>query len=227
IVLLQKSEFDGQHQYVLLVKEGSSAKTIVFDPDTQNINQILLTGKYYIGNIEKDLEIPIDATINANLTKKPFSSFMFGLIFSKNSMLPIADRIKLWLFAKDLKEADISNSQLQLPVTADENKTIEKLFTDRTLYQEAKTITIVNSTDLNGLASRFAKLLTNIGANVIMVTSGNTQQKSSIQYVGATSYTLSRISRIIGVVPKVINSTTAISDITVIIGEDKVNTNKF
>jgi len=228
IGLLRQSKFDGKHQYVLLLEDADKSEIVSFNPDTQNIIQVFLTGNYNINDLAKTLEIPIDGKISVNDPKKPIPSILAKTLFSKNKKsLTVADIIRLWLFSKSIKTEDYQNITFQMPIDDNSVKEIAKIFTDRTLYQEAKTITVVNATGENGIGGRFAKLLTNIGGNVIVISTGDISQKSKIQFVGEKSYSLSRISQILEISPKPDTSKSAISDITVIIGEDRANANIF
>jgi hypothetical protein len=229
ITLLRNSTFDSKHQYNVLATNEKESELLSFNPDTQSMSKVTLKGKpEQNSNLEKSIAVPVDAKVTSDQLDKPIPDFLLGLMVSKNKKsLSLADTIKLWLFARAVKQSDISETELQLPLSEEESKNIPRIFTDRSIYQEAKTITIINATEENGLGSRFAKLLTNIGGNVIMVTSGNKTNKSSISYVGNESYTLSRISKIINILPVLYKDKSAISDITVIIGEDKSNPDNF
>src|SRR5258708_40377226 len=97
---------------------------------------------------------------------------------------------------------------------------VSQMFIDQTFYQENVSMSVVNATDSSGVGSRLAKFLTNMGGNVVSVTSGDTiQTESSIQYFGKQTYTLKQLQHILHF-PLVRMQKPSISDIIVTIGEN-------
>ena len=66
-----------------------------------------------------------------------------------------------------------------------------------------------------------------MGGNVIIVaTSGSPQKKSKISYIDKETYTVRRLTKILKY-ETIRESNNAISDITITIGDDKINTSPF
>jgi hypothetical protein len=86
---------------------------------------------------------------------------------------------------------------------------------------------IINASDVSGVGGRLANLVVNLGGDPILVTTaGNAQNASKIIYYQTKSYTVKRLSSYLGF-PAQESDKQGISDITIIIGEDKVNKLNF
>ena len=68
---------------------------------------------------------------------------------------------------------------------------VSTALTDQDISSENITIQVINATNVTGLAQRLGRVLTNLGADVVDVSSAqNNQAKSTIMYFGNDSYTL-------------------------------------
>ncbi|KKQ29054.1 MAG: hypothetical protein US43_C0009G0001, partial [Candidatus Levybacteria bacterium GW2011_GWA1_37_16] len=104
---------------------------------------------------------------------------------------------------------------------------VGRLASDTSIEKDHQTIRIINGTEVIGLGNRLARLITNMGGDVIIVaTSDSLIKKSSILYIDKKTYTVERLQKVLGYeVAKEENN--AISDITIVIGEDKLNSLPF
>ena len=104
---------------------------------------------------------------------------------------------------------------------------VSELFIDPTIQEEKVTIEIINATGRSGLGQRLERLLSHIGGNVIAVTTSSKRMKiSSVTYFGDKTYTLSRIHLILKI-PLVYTEKSQLADITIVIGDDIINTKRF
>lgn len=95
--------------------------------------------------------------------------------------------------------------------------------TDPTIQLEHKTIAIFNSTDHPQLAQRAARLITNIGGDVIVTSNGQNKFKTT-SVVGEKSKTLDRLKQIFGsndiIYPKDEDLVSSRAQINLFLGED-------
>ncbi|MDE2026040.1 MAG: LytR C-terminal domain-containing protein [Patescibacteria group bacterium] len=223
VLFLEKSSFDGSHQFIL-AKEGEKNELISFNPDQQSVEIVDYSAKLGVPPGQR-FALPLDGTIHEN--GQGLRDMLFGALFHHNGTVSPVDIVKLLWFSATLPKNGVSTETL--PVDDQQAALrIPRLFQDKSLYAEGKSITIVNATDVSGLGTRLAKLLTDIGANVIMVsTADSPASHSSITYNGDSSYSLSRLQKILHITPKQVPSVSAISDITITIGNDMAQTAIF
>lgn len=223
-LLFQQSSFDGKQQFSLEIQEPKQTRFVVFNPSDDSIHMLLLTGKVP-DNPELTLGIPVDARIVSTQDIDSPDALGKGLIFNRKELHAtptIIDGINLFIFSHTAHD-DKALSQQAVLNGADQDTLFTKIFTDEAIFQEGKSISIVNGTGISGLGSKVQQLLAHIGANVISVTTADTPSpKSAIRYTGDTSYTVSRISGILHI-PTIHLSTASISDITVVLGRDAMS----
>ena len=218
-IIVSRSRFDGQHQFILQVNERSGqGELIVFSPDTHTISLLTLTGSDVSTSAVRTLQLPVDGVVNDARTSD-IGSLLLGM--SDKDTINILDRIRLFVFDKTVAGDNIAEKSIHLPADQVELDSLSQLTTDQTLYKEAMTISVVNGSGVSGLGNAVAKVLTHVGANVISVTTADDTQKSShIVYTGNKTYTVNRLSRIFKITPTM-TTKAGIADITLIIGEDK------
>lgn len=221
-MFLQTSRFDGAHQFTIIAT-GKSGEVISFNPDQQNITDVKI-GNDTTKLLGQQLEVPVDGEIPQGISG--ISGMLFASLIHHSATISPVDIIKLLWFIttvpKDsINTVNLSSDSQQLSFL------IPKLFQDKTLYMEGKSITIVNATGISGFGSRLAKLLTNIGANVIMVSTADIDSPhSAISYTGEKSYTISRLEKILHISSQN-SSNNSLSDITITIGKDLEKTEIF
>lgn len=222
VLIVTRSHFDGQHQFVLQVDENkSTSMVVIFAPDTHTISLLTLSGVDAAHSALTTIGLPVDATMHSVIEGGSTSDIVGRVLSSSSDTLNILDRIKLFIFSKTVADEDIAAKSIQLPLPESLDTTVAQLTTDHTLYKEAMTVAIVNGSGISGLGNATAKLLTHIGANVISVTTADKEQRlSSISYTGEKTYTVSRLGKIFDIVPTV-TTKAGIADVIVTIGQDK------
>lgn len=138
------------------------------------------------------------------------------------------DKIK----QKDLENTDLlaeeklaDGTDVLIPDTFKIDSMLESLV-DPEIYSEHKDIAIFNSTDHPQLAQKAARIITNLGANVIITSNG--QNKYKVTYVvGEKSKTLDRLIQIFGsgdiIDPKDGDLVSSRAQINVFLGENYFN----
>ncbi len=201
--VIRDSHFDGSHQLNILVKDGKGSDLLYsFSPDTSSIS--ILSAQ--VSALPKDGEI-----VNAQLSDSPKNIVLQALLHGTSTLTRL-DLLRLFLFTQGVNRNNITITP-----------TLSAAFYDHTLFQEGQTIAIVNATDISGLGNIVAKMLSNMGANVISITSTVAhQKKSTLFYFGNVSYTAHRLSKVLAI-PAIQTKEAGVADITIVIGEE----NKF
>lgn len=229
ISIMRAGQFDDSKRFTLVITNDKNTEVISLSPDSKNIAIFKFNGIVDPIQAGRHLEIPIDAFIiyPMDLNQKPNSLFVKA-IFSYNNLktnLTIIDLLKLALFVRTIPENSISTK-----IVGDINNLesiVGRLATDNLIEKDRQTIQIINGTDTIGLGNRLARLITNMGGDVIIVTtSDNPRKKSMISYIDKKTYTVGRLQKVLGF-DAIKEADNAISDITIVIGEDKVDSLPF
>ncbi len=229
-VLVAESRYDGKHQFNVEIQTSSHPRVVSFSPEAHTLAILDVMGKVRISELQKDLEIPIDAYItgqpNGSVANALWQS-MFS--FHAKSNINFVDKMKLWFLATSIHSDALSEDSVTLPISEDVSTNIlQKVFLDKTIYQEAKTIAIVNASGISGMGGRLARLITDIGGNVIMVsTSQSLSEHSHVSYNGSYTYTNKRIDEIVHVQENQSSDKPVIADIMIVIGTDFTSTEAF
>ena len=105
---------------------------------------------------------------------------------------------------------------------------VKKYFADSRIKKEGIKIEILNATDYPGLANQLARLVTNMGGEVISVANSSINPPadgltSSIQYQEKElkkNYTLQKLERILGVKAEIGEMAESRADLVILVGED-------
>lgn len=228
INIYQKSFFDGQHQFVLGVDGGNpdSSDILIFSPDKPEVAILEFNGEHSARTVADTLLVPLDGVLRSGVfvNQKNIEHFFRSNIFHSNNTSSVTgiDSIRLWWFVRALKQSQISVQAFKMPITEDDLQTIQPLFIDDRLYQEGKTIEVMNASGKLGYGSRIGKTLSNIGLDVIAIGTADTRTNTTtIVYSGNITYTLSRLEHIFGVRAKPGSGVNpSIADILVTVGMD-------
>lgn len=231
--ILSKSRFDSENRFTISVSNGKDLEIISFSPKSQSISVLKILGETKSLNMNRFLEIAIDGEVKSFLNKKDFKvpDLMFQFIFNYKDLktnLTIIDILRLYLFSKTLpinyiNYKKISTSQDALTL----DKIIPPLFKDEIIEKENLSIKIVNGTDVTGLGNRLSRLISNMGGNVVIIASSDsTENYSTISYFGNKTYTIEKISKILGFKLNKLDKKT-IADIVIVIGKDSLPKLKF
>lgn len=231
--LIKNSKFDGSHKFNIAVVTKNETQIISFSPSNKSITTLLVKEEIDKENIAKSLGIPIDGEIftNDNLTKNNLSVMLLkSALFLGNSAkdLTIIDLMRLSLFARTISESSIYEREFSNKFNSAQKSTIISLtFTDPSIYEENQIIGVVNATDVFGLGGKLANLVSHMGGNVVLVSSADKREKTSkIIYSGKLTYTAKKLSSYLNY-PLEKKDKKSIYDVIIIIGEDKLEINKF
>lgn len=251
VSLVAQSRFDGKHRFTIgLSNKKSNISVVSFAPDNLSVSYLLINPDLMDGkgdletknikvkelNIIKNLSIPVDAFIEFSSNdfgflkpkddKKSIDFKMQDIILNYKNIktdLTVVDLLRLWVFYKTVPSHSVSGKDF----TSGKNgfiisKVSSSLFNDYTVSQEKISIEIINGTEILGLGNRLAGLITNMGGNVVAVsTSDKPIEKSEISYFGEKTYTLERLVKILSF-KTIVSDKQEISDITVKLGKDTV-----
>jgi len=231
VLLISQSTFDNAHQYTIAVIAEKKVKLISFIPENDTISALTVTGKFDTSLIGKTLEVPYDGKIIGDI-KENIRSLLKNRIFSikkEETGMNSLDIVKLWWYAKSVPPNRIIEATISLPENQNNGENIiQKLFTDKTVYQEAKTIQIINATGIGGYGNRLSKLLTNIGGNVIILAGSNKPFPSTtVTYATELSYTVAKLEKILHVQATQTIQKPVVAEITITIGKDMIGTKIF
>ncbi len=234
VSVFQKSTFDGENHFTVnVVGKDENTSLVSFAPKSNAIYVLNIENGKNKNLIDK-FEIPIDGEINADISitegniKSSFFKFLIPFKV-KETNLTIFDLLRLSFYANSVSINSIYQKDISI---SDDRATLKSLgvysyFIDQGIAEEKISIEVVNGTDEFGLGNKLAGFLSNIGANVIMVSTGdNLAKKSVIEHFGEESYTLKKLSRVLNFPIKKINKK-KLGNITVIIGKDALEKNKF
>lgn len=231
IDVVMASKFEDSKRFTLSISDGKNLEVVSLSPSSKNIEIFKLSGDIKPAEVGRFLEIPIDGFISfpsLNLNQKINSTLMSAILNCNKikTNLTIIDFLKLMWLAKSIPESSVDIIQVG-NAAGEPDKIIGRLVTDDFIEKDNQTIQIINATSVNGLGSRLAKLISNMGGNVIFVmTENNQRKKSSITYIDKKTYTIEKLQKVLGYeVVKEPNN--ALSDITIIIGEDKLDALPF
>jgi hypothetical protein len=231
IAVVRSSQFDGSTRFTLSISNGHNIEIMSLSPDSKSAVIFKLNNNIDSAQAGKLLEIPLDGFVISNsldLNQKIESLFM-NAIFNCNKYktnLTIIDFARLAMLVRAIPENSIDVRSVG-DMSGLDNNAVGSLVNDPFIEKDHQTIQIINGTKISGLGSRLARLITNMGGNVIIVATENSQKKSSvISYIDKKTYTVEKLQRILGY-EAIQNKKDAISDITIIIGEDKINSNPF
>lgn len=215
------AKFDGSHQVILEVQSApTEASLVALSPDNQTASVLHISSSSG-GDFGKYLGIPVDMKVTADPTLALSDLGQYILFhLNKKDTLNMIDRVRIFLYTSQLKATDISQKAITLNDHSGAfDSIIPELFNDHTLYSENVTIAIVNGTGVVGLGNAAARVVSDLGGNVISVSTGNITSVSSLVYHGQQSYTTKRLADIFHA--KIHQTTsTMLSDIVITIGEN-------
>lgn len=232
IIVVKQGQFDASRRFTLSITNGRNIEVMSLSPSSKNITVFKLNDSVKPADTGRLLEIPIDGFValdSLDLNQKISPLFMKA-IYNYNKIktnLTIIDLFKLAMLAKTIPEGSINVRIVKDASRLELDKVVGRLAIDDLLEKEQQTIQIINGTDVVGLGNRLAKFITNMGGDVIIVaTSDSSIKTSAISYIDKKTYTVERLQKVLGY-EAIRKADNAISDITIIIGEDKLNNLPF
>lgn len=234
VLVVMAGQFDDSKRFTLSVTNGKSIEIISLSSSSKNIAVFKFKDNIRPTEAGRLLKVPIDGFIisdTLDLNQK-FNSLFVKAIFNYNSLktnLTIIDLLKLAMLARTIPANSINVRMVgDRDISGlESDMVVGRLVSDTLIEKDHQTIQIINGTDIIGLGNRLARLITNMGGNVIIVaTSDSPVKKSVILYIDKKTYTVERLQKVLrfNVVREADN---AISDITIVVGEDKINSAPF
>jgi hypothetical protein len=232
LLIVKDSRFDGSHNFIVSFIGKDREEVVSFSPQNRTLSILDIDSKYNNKDLTKTFEIPIDGTVvSQNINSDNISSPLLKGVISLGQplkKLTILDALRLFLFCKTIPQNNVYERQLSSGLNDAQRSTVINLsLTDTSIYQENQTIQIINASNVPGLGTRLATLITNIGGNVILVsTADETLQKSQIVYYGDKTYTVKKISDYLQI-PAVVSNQRGVADVIITIGKDKISSPDF
>lgn len=232
VSVIRAGQFDDSKRFTLTVTNGKSTEIMSLYPSAKTIAVFKLNDDVKPEEAGKLLEVPIDGFVMSNfldLSQKVNSLFMKA-IFNYNSLktnLTIIDLFKIVMITRIIPENSVSVKTVGDTSGLESDKIVGHLVADDLIEKDRQTIQIINGTGVSGLGNRLARFITNMGGDVIIVaTSDSSQNKSRISYIDKKTYTAERLQKVLGY-EAVREAGNAISDITIVVGSDKINSAPF
>ena len=225
-LLYNQSKFDGNTPLNILVY-GKEASVLAISPSDKKLSAFLLKEKTSKENISALLGLPFDAEIKSDSFE--YSGNVKGRVSAlllnykdANTDLNLFDRVRLFLFVQGLSKENLSAQAISKNQPISEiDRIITSGASDRKIIDEGLSIEIINASGVDGEGADIARLVTNIGGNVILVsTSQNTLDKSSVEYKREMGYTVNRLSDIFNFEVKK-HTGDSIADVIIVLGKDR------
>lgn len=183
-------------------------------------------GSLFTKAIEESLGVPVDALLIRKENQRGSLDLreMFGFVgigrivfgggqFLEFTNLTLYDKLALWFLSfrlnkESIETINLASSEAASKITLPDNtegitldvvrfsREASQYFVDRSLKDEDLTIEVLNATNKEGEANRFALLLTNIGGNVINTEKSQKQEEKTTVFAREQSYTASKIAKI-------------------------------
>jgi len=228
VFIVSQSRFDGQNRFTINVTNGRDLEIISFSPKSQSISVLKIDGNIKNLDINRFLAIVIDGEVKNFLAIKDLKvpDLMLKFILNYKDLktnLTIVDVLRLYLFSKTLPIDYIYDKKISTSTDVSIlDKIIPPLFMDEIIEKENVSVKIVNGTDVTGLGNRLGRLIANMGGNVVIIVSSDRPENSStISYFGKKSYTVEKISKILGFKLNKL-SKKEIADMVIVIGKDSL-----
>lgn len=232
--IFQQSKYNPSHDFTIAVVVQKNVKEVIaFHPQIPSIAILTIQNTVPYTSLAKSYGISTDAYIQSNTNDIPsdVATFMWSSLLHTadwQTNLTAYDKIRLLLFSRDVTVNNKTNNTITLSKESTaSDTTVTNALTDQDISDENISIQIINATDITGFGQRLGRVLTNMGANVVDIsTAQNTQQKSTIQYFGNETYTVKVLEKLLGIKATKLTRQT-IADIIVTLGKDKRNAVQF
>ena len=229
-LVVKNSHFDGQHRFTLAI-ESTHPEVISFDPGTSTISIVSIKKQFGNGVLAQFLGIPIDATVATNMdTQAPVASQLKVLLVhhAGGRSVNLVDLARLLLFTQGVSPNSYKTSQLNgNEDTKTVDVTLSSFFTDATIVSENKQIEIINASGISGFGNRLARVITNMGGQVILVkTADQLRTASSLAIDGNMTYTAEKLQNFLHVSLTHMGQGT-LADIVITLGTDMTGVKSF
>lgn len=225
IDIVKSSKFDGNNNFTVAVISGKNTHIISASPKENSLKKLTITD-INSANELNDFGIPYESVAKSdNDISVSAKSYFSKILFQRdglNSDLTVLDLIRLSIYSQKTDNSKIYEEEISSNKIDEINKLTAKWFQDPQILEENLKIEITNTTNVSGLGNRLGKEISNIGSNVVLITSSPNSVKESKIYYKEDSYTVRKLSKLLNI-PTEKKEISAISDILIEIGEDKEN----
>ena len=204
IMIVKESIYGSFERFNLKVSNLENDEIISFSQKLHAITVLKIKGGSKNTDLSQLVGIPIDGFLkdsDLDLNSKPSSIISQSIFKRKNfkTNLTILDTLRLLLFTISVNENSIKEQSVSPWLSNFEiDKLLSRLFKDEYVERETDTIEIVNGADVLGLGNRLARLISNMGGDVVVVqTADKAQSQSQISYV-KKDYTVQRLGKFLG-----------------------------
>jgi len=234
VFIIRQSKFNSNNIAITISQNNNVVAILGFNSANDSISLLKIkNGKISSSSVGRGLGLLADAKIESqlNLSEENTQTILTKAAFRTDSTktdLTIFDILRLIFLSKSTTSIARKVQEIKLPMQDyDINKTVSGLFSDTTISSENISTEIVNATDEPGLGKRLERAFSNIGGNVIAIsTSRDIQARSKIQYYGHRTYTLERLKNLLKF-PVEKKENESIANIVIIIGEDSKSASAF
>lgn len=222
-LLFGNSKFDGSNSFIVIASEENGRQAINFSPKTNSISIVTFQGVS-----PKDLDVPKEGDFKSSeiINSENLASLLMRKIINSQSDMNFMDFLRLFLFTNTVKKDNFLEKSINKETApAEVSEIIQGAFQDPEVQKEKLNIEVVNGTDIPGLGNRVGNMVSNVGGNVILVRTGDLEDKSRIEYINS-SYTLKKLQRILGFSETHVMKS-GVPDVRIIIGKDNISNFKF
>ncbi|HEX8932168.1 MAG TPA: LytR C-terminal domain-containing protein, partial [Patescibacteria group bacterium] len=203
-LIIQQNRFDGEHQFVLSIAQDSKVKKlIVFRPQEHSLTQVTIKNNVKLDGLSQTIGIIPDAYVDTSvdLASQAINGELktiMGNYYTLKTNLTIFD---VWRLLWESQKT-INNQTVKALALVDDqrrnDKSVSDIFTDDKVFADNISIQIINASNIPGVANRLERELSNLGFNIISVTtSRDPSDVSKIRYFGNESYTLTKLKRLL------------------------------
>lgn len=229
--LFQDGRLHGDYTYIVLQNNDNKPAIIAFKPEEKKIIHITSSARMSMDELKRRIGVFSDGELqNLNESYSINKNFSQLLLHKGNisSSLAYYDIFTLWKISRGIEKEAEEEVVIDTEMSEEEiDREVREILIDKTLSDENKTISIVNSSGIPGLGRRLERALENVGGNVISVENGESIQKeSSILYYGQKNNTVKRLEALLYVSARE-QERQELSDIIIKIGTDKKESQNF
>lgn len=238
VEFLSDSAFDGAHQFTIVVagkEKGTPLHILSFSPETTSITLLRIPKKiadtlqHAPSAAQRFLLIPVTSSLvlesvpdqmHESDVAQMLKNAAFSARYAQTDIHP-SDLYKLWWYSINVPPGNIQAEEV---VTTEGEQAMDqqmvRLFGETTLITENKSMTIINATGVPGIGNRLARMLSNMGGTIVLVTTAkDLQRRSEIRYSGEISYTVTRLAGLLHF-PITPDTDRGIADIVITIGRE-------
>ncbi len=229
--LFQEGRLHGDHTYIVLQNNSNESEIIAFKPEEKKVIHITSTQKMSMDELKRRIGVFLDGELRNLDISYSINKNLAHLLLHKgevSSNLAYYDVIMLWRISRGIEKESEEEVIIDTRKSEEEiDREVRELLLDKTLSDENKTISIINSSGVPGLGRRLERALENVGGNVISVENGESILKeSSIMYYGEKNNTVKRLEAILYATAQE-QERQELSDIIIKIGTDKKESQNF